>query len=209
SLTRPSPATIRRGRGGRGPSAKRGGGGTNITFNTARDPASCSFLARGRAGAAAGFGGGAPPSFWAFPARCGCAPRGAEAGRCSGVRRLAHAVPAFLDGGEARGLGDKILLVMCGEMGRTPQLSKTGGRDHWGNLGPLVLAGGGLPMGQVIGRSTANGGEPADNPVHMRHLIGTIFHTVFDVGELRLRRDASGAVAKLITEREPIKRLIA
>jgi hypothetical protein len=138
---------------------------------------------------------------------------GVHAGVEEGMRYVAppldHAVSAFLDDVEARGLSDKILLVMCGEMGRTPQLSKTGGRDHWGNLGPLVLAGGGLPMGQVIGRSTANGGEPADNPIPRRHLIGTIMHTLFNVPELRLRPDATGAVTKLITESEPIKQLIA
>ena len=137
---------------------------------------------------------------------------GVHAGVEEGMRYVAppfdHAVSAFLDDVEARGLSDRILLVMCGEMGRTPQLSKTGGRDHWGNLGPLVLAGGGLPMGQVIGRSTANGGEPADNPIHMRHLLGTIFHTLFDVGELRLRADATGAVTRLITESEPIAALL-
>ena len=138
---------------------------------------------------------------------------GVHAGMEEGMRYVAppldHAVSAFLDDVEARGLSDKILLVMCGEMGRSPQLSKTGGRDHWGNLGPLVLAGGGLPMGQVIGRSTANGGEPADNPITMRNLIGTIMHTLFDVPEVRLRPDATGAVAKLITESEPIKVLIS
>jgi hypothetical protein len=138
---------------------------------------------------------------------------GVHAGVEEGMRYVAppldHAVSAFLDDVEARGLSDKILLVMCGEMGRTPKLSELAGRNHWGNLGPLVLAGGGLPMGQVIGRSTANGGEPADNPVPMRHLIGTIMHTLFDVAELRLRPDATGAVAKFITESEPIKGLIA
>src|SRR5262249_20224796 len=132
-----------------------------------------------------------------------------HAGVGEGMRYVAppfdHAVSAFLDDVAARGLSDQILLVMCGEMGRTPVISKTGGRDHWGSLGPLVLAGGGLPMGQVIGRSTANGGEPADDPVLRRHLLGTIFHTLFDVPELRLRPDASSAVAKTITESEPIK----
>jgi hypothetical protein len=136
-----------------------------------------------------------------------------HAGVEEGMRYVAppldHAVSAFLDDVEARGLSDRILLVMCGEMGRTPKLSKTGGRDHWGNLGPLVLAGGGLPMGQVIGRSTANGGEPATDPVSMRNLIGTIMHTLFDVGEMRLRRNLTGDVAKLITESEPIRQLIA
>jgi hypothetical protein len=118
---------------------------------------------------------------------------------------LDHAVSAFLDDVDARGLSEKILLVMCGEMGRTPKIEQLGGRNHWGNLGPLVLAGGGLPMGQVIGRSTANGGEPATEPIHRRHLIGTIFHTLFDVAEVRLRPDA---VAKLITESEPIRQLV-
>jgi hypothetical protein len=137
---------------------------------------------------------------------------GVHAGMTEGMRYVApafdHAVSAFLDDVEARGLSDKILLVMCGEMGRTPRLSEQAGRNHWGNLGPLALAGGGLPMGQVIGRSTAHGGEPATDPVHMRNLIGTIMHTLFNVGELRARPDATGAVVKLITESEPIKQLM-
>jgi hypothetical protein len=139
--------------------------------------------------------------------------KGVHAGMEEGMRYVAppldHAVSAFLDDVEARGLSDKILLVICGEMGRTPKISELGGRNHWGNLGPLVLAGGGLPMGQVVGRSTANGGEPADNPVTRRHLIGTILHTLFNVGELRLRRNVTGDVVKLISESEPISRLIA
>ena len=58
---------------------------------------------------------------------------------------LDHAVSVFLDDLRDRGLEDKVLLVACGEMGRTPRINKKGGRDHWGNLGPLLLAGGGLP----------------------------------------------------------------
>jgi hypothetical protein len=63
-------------------------------------------------------------------------------------------------------------------------------------------------MGQVIGRSTANGGEPADNPVHRHQLIGTIMHTLFDVNQLRLRPDASGGVTRLINETVPIRGLV-
>jgi hypothetical protein len=138
---------------------------------------------------------------------------GVHAGVEEGMRYVAppldHAVAAFLDDLEARGLGDQILLVMCGEMGRTPRISELGGRNHWGNLGPLVLAGGGLRMGQVIGRSTANGGEPADNPVQRHNLLSTIWHTLFDVGALRLRPDVPSRVAQLLTDNEPIRQLIA
>ncbi len=97
-----------------------------------------------------------------------------------------HAVAAFLRDVEARGLSDKILLVCCGEMGRTPRINKNGGRDHWGNLAPLLLAGGGAPRGAVIGQSARSGGEPQTEPVTINHLIATILQAVFDSGELRL-----------------------
>src|SRR5262249_27245333 len=69
---------------------------------------------------------------------------------------LDYALSAFIADVAARGLDENILLVVCGEMGRTPRLNDKGGRDHWANLGPLLLSGGGLRMGQVIGRSDRN-----------------------------------------------------
>ena len=53
-----------------------------------------------------------------------------------------------------RGLDRKVLLVVWGEFGRTPRVNVTGGRDHWGSLMSILLAGGGLRVGQVIGRAT-------------------------------------------------------
>lgn len=101
-------------------------------------------------------------------------------------RSFDHAVAAFIEDVEARGLQDKILLVCCGEMGRTPKLNKNGGRDHWPRLSPLMFYGGGTKGGRVIGQSDKDGGEPATEPFNPRHLISTILHTVFDVGQLRL-----------------------
>ena len=99
---------------------------------------------------------------------------------------LDHALSAFIDDLDARGLQDRILLVACGEMGRTPRINAKGGRDHWGDLGPLLLAGGGYATGQVIGRSNRDGSAPQSEPITARHLIATILHTLFDVGQLRL-----------------------
>ncbi|MBY0527228.1 MAG: DUF1501 domain-containing protein [Gemmataceae bacterium] len=113
-----------------------------------------------------------------------------------------HAVAAFIQDIEARGLQDKILLVCCGEMGRTPRLNKTGGRDHWAKLAPLLLYGGGIGRGKVIGQSTKDGGEPQGDNLTPKHLISTILHTVFDVGQLRLVPSVS-AVSRL-AEIEPI-----
>jgi hypothetical protein len=122
---------------------------------------------------------------------------------------LDHALSAFLEDLHERGLDEKILLVACGEMGRTPKINKSGGRDHWGNLGPLLLAGGGLKMGQVIGQSSVNGGEPASDPVSIRNVVATVMHTLFDIGELRLVRGVSGELSRVLTEGEPIRQLVS
>ncbi len=114
-----------------------------------------------------------------------------------------HAVSAFIEDVEARGLGGKILLVACGEMGRTPRINKNGGRDHWGGLAPLFLYGGGLKMGQVIGESSRDAGEPATTPVTPEHLAGTLVHTLFDVGRLRLVRGLPADILRM-AEYDPI-----
>jgi hypothetical protein len=121
---------------------------------------------------------------------------------------LDHALSAFLEDLETRSLDEKILLVVCGEMGRTPKINKNGGRDHWGNLGPLLLAGGGLRMGQVIGQSNREAGEPQSDPVRIPNLIATILHTLFDVGELRLVPGVPREVAQTMTGWEPIPGLL-
>ena len=115
-----------------------------------------------------------------------------------------HAVSAFLEDVEDRGLVDDILLVCCGEMGRTPKINKKGGRDHWGNLSPLMVSGGGLPMGQVIGQSARNADVPQTAPIDNKHLIATIMHTLFDVSELRIAQGVPPEIARVAGEWKPI-----
>src|SRR5207253_6582229 len=116
---------------------------------------------------------------------------------------------AYIADVAARGLDEKILLVACGEIGRTPRLNANGGRDHWANLGPLLLTGGGLRMGQVIGRSDRNAGEAVSSPVRVQNLIATILHTLFNVGELRLVPGLQREIAQNMTGFEPIPGLLA
>ena len=119
-----------------------------------------------------------------------------------------HAVAAFLEDVEARGLSEKILLVCCGEMGRTPKINAKGGRDHWGGLAPLLLAGGGLNMGQVIGQSDREAGRPATEPVTIRDLVATVLHTQFDVGQLRLVQGLPAEITRMINSGAPIQGLV-
>lgn len=118
-----------------------------------------------------------------------------------------HAVSALIEDLEARGLSERVLLVCCGEMGRTPRINRNGGRDHWGNIGPLFFYGGGLKMGQVIGQSARNGGEPNSEAIRIRNVIATIMHYLFDVGQVRVLRGLGADVVRVITEGEPISQL--
>lgn len=119
-----------------------------------------------------------------------------------------HAVSAFLRDVESRGLSDKILLVACGEMGRTPRINAKGGRDHWGRLGPLLLAGGGLKMGRVIGSSTKDVGEPNSDPVTPKMLIGTVLSTLLDIPEARLIPGLPAELLAMINDAESIPGLL-
>ncbi len=99
---------------------------------------------------------------------------------------LDQSVSAFLEDVEERGLSEKILLVIVGDFGRSPKIGKNSGRGHWAKLCPLVFAGGGLQMGQVIGESNEKAEVPATDPISPADMMATVMHTLFDVGTMRL-----------------------
>ena len=119
-----------------------------------------------------------------------------------------HAVSAFIDDVKARGLEDKILLVVTGEMGRTPRINKNGGRDHYGELTPLLFFGGGLKMGQVIGKSDDNATKATTTPYRPQHMMATIMHSLFDLGQVRLIQSLPNELKNAMTECDPIRELI-
>lgn len=117
---------------------------------------------------------------------------------------LDKALSAFIEDIEQRGLRDKLLLVVTGEMGRTPKINKDGGRDHWGKLSPLLLYGGAVKRGTVIGASDRRGGEPDREPCEQEHLLATIMHSAFDIGKLRVARDMPATLLRQIESLTPI-----
>ncbi len=119
-----------------------------------------------------------------------------------------HAVSAFIEDLAYRGLSDKILLVVTGEMGRTPRKNNNGGRDHYGELTPLLLAGGGLKMGQVIGQSDNHATRPIGAGYRPANLLATILHTLFDIGKLRLEQQVPREIIRLAEANRPIDGLV-
>jgi hypothetical protein len=122
---------------------------------------------------------------------------------------LDHAVAAFIDDVQQRGLSDDILLVVVGEFGRTSSINKSGGRDHNSGAGVIVFAGGGLPHGQVIGATNSRGSRATYDEVTVDDLCATLMHYLFDVGKVRASRDASAVLKKLALDHgQPIRGLI-
>lgn len=122
-------------------------------------------------------------------------------------RPVDQAVSAFLEDLEERGLSDRVLFVMCGDFGRTPLINKRGGRDHWPNLCTLAFAGGGLKMGQTIGRSAPKADIPDSQPIGLDNLLATVLHAMFDVSQLRLQVNIPRGIAQIIESAQPIAEL--
>jgi hypothetical protein len=95
-----------------------------------------------------------------------------------------RALSALLDDLDEEGSLDETLVVMCGEMGRTPRVnggggqSKMPGRDHWGAVQSVFVAGGGTRGGVVVGASDKDGAYPLKSPQRPENLAATIYHAL-------------------------------
>ncbi|HVU87952.1 MAG TPA: DUF1501 domain-containing protein [Pirellulales bacterium] len=110
-----------------------------------------------------------------------------------------RALFALINDLEARGLLDSTLVLMMGEFGRTPVMTATAGRGHWTNCMSMIVAGGGLPMGQVIGSTDRRGYDIAEAPVRPADLAATVFrHLDIDLDAQWVNRQ--GRPIPIVTE---------
>ncbi|MFC1759141.1 DUF1501 domain-containing protein, partial [Planctomycetota bacterium] len=103
----------------------------------------------------------------------------------SNFPRMKHALP-ILDFGlhalitdlEDRGMLDDVTVIAWGEFGRSPTINKEGGRDHWPQVGPAILAGGGMRVGQVIGSTDRTASRATSRPVTYQDIFATLYHNL-------------------------------
>jgi hypothetical protein len=78
-----------------------------------------------------------------------------------------------------RGLLETTIVWCCGEFGRTPKIDWqppwNGGRNHYGNVFTVLVAGGGFKGGRVVGKSDETASEVAERPVYPVDLLGSIY----------------------------------
>ena len=93
--------------------------------------------------------------------------------------QLDQGLAALLEDLHSRGLLDTTLVWCSGEFGRGPKVDWqppwNGGRNHYGKVFSVLVAGGGFQGGQIVGSSTANATEVKDRPVYPVDLLGSIY----------------------------------
>ena len=87
-------------------------------------------------------------------------------------------VSALVEDLHQRGLDKDCTVIVWGEFGRTPVISKQVGRDHWPRVNCALMAGGGMRTGQVIGETDRLGGEAVSRPVTYSEVYSTLYRNL-------------------------------
>lgn len=125
---------------------------------------------------------------------------------------LDQSMAALIEDLYARGLDRHVLFVFAGEFGRTPMIrnqdpSGRPGRDHWPRAMSVLLAGGGLRMGQVIGATNSRGEHPVQRAMDSNCLLATIYQR-FGIDPSNTLSDVSGRPIPILPRGEVIRELV-
>ncbi len=108
---------------------------------------------------------------------------------------------------DQRGLLATTMVIALGEFGRTPQINKDAGRDHWSNAMSVLFAGGGTPGGQVVGATDANGFSAVDRVLSPENFASTIYAKLgIDPGKILYA--PNGRPSHLVSDPTPISELM-
>jgi hypothetical protein len=117
-----------------------------------------------------------------------------------------RALAALIQDLHDRGLSNDVAVVAWGEFGRTPNINKDAGRDHWPQVGGGLIAGGGFRCGQVIGATDRLGGEIAERPVHFGEVHASL-HQFLGISTDQKLDDLSGRPQYLLSGHNPLPEL--
>jgi hypothetical protein len=106
-----------------------------------------------------------------------------------------------------RGLDRDVAVVLWGEFGRAPRISRGDGRDHWPEAGAAVLAGGGFKVGQVIGETDAHGGQAKGRPYTPSNVLANLYRHL-GIDPATMIPDHNQRPMHLLDDREVVRELV-
>ena len=130
--------------------------------------------------------------------------------------QMDQALTALITDLHDRGLDRNVLVIACGEFGRTPRVTHAAtnfskqiglGRDHWPNAFSALISGGGLRMGEVIGQTNSKSEYPSHDPVTPQDLLATVYRHL-QIDYRHEFSDFSGRPVPILSTGKPIAQLI-
>ncbi len=107
-----------------------------------------------------------------------------------------------------RGMLERTLVVVMGEIGRTPRINNNAGRDHWEFCYTVLFAGGGTKGGFTYGASDKRGAYPSNCPVTASDIVATIYHGLGISADHEIH-DRQNRPMALVPDGTPIRELFA
>jgi len=120
---------------------------------------------------------------------------------------LDTAYSALLTDLHQRGSLENTLVVLLGEMGRTPKINSGPGRDHWGPGMSIAIAGAGCPGGTVVGQTEPDGSVPSERALTPQDLACTIYSKM-GVDYHKEFHNEVGRPLQMVSGGEPIRELV-
>lgn len=130
--------------------------------------------------------------------------------------QMDQALTALIQDLHDRGLEKQVLVIACGEFGRTPKVTYAPtnfsdqpgvGRDHWPGAFSAFISGGGLRMGQIVGATNSRSEYPVENPVTPQDLLATVYRHL-GIDPARQITDFSGRPVAILPDGKPIEALL-
>jgi uncharacterized protein (DUF1501 family) len=115
---------------------------------------------------------------------------------------------ALINDLDQRGLLDNTMVVMLGEFGRTPKVNKDAGRDHWPHAMSVLMAGAGIPRGQVVGATDAKGYYASENVRRPEEFAASLY-TKMGIDPNQVLHTNTGRPVQLVSNGRLIKELFA
>jgi hypothetical protein len=121
---------------------------------------------------------------------------------------LDRSLSALLEDLRQRGQLQTTLVALLTDFGRTPQINKSAGRDHWPGVFSVLFAGAGIHGGQIVGASDKIGAAPVEPRIRPKDLAATLYH-VLGIDPFQNYHDRQGRTFKVLDEGEVIRELIS
>lgn len=124
------------------------------------------------------------------------------------IKSFDQGMAALINDLDARGLLEKTLVIALGEFGRTPKVNKDAGRDHWPGAMSVLMAGAGIPRGQVVGATDPKGYYASERVYKPEDFAATLY-TKMGIDHSQVLHTNTGRPVQLVNNGHLMKELFA